>query len=126
MDAHEIVVHGVQRHGESVIIDLLRKGIRQPREAAHMHPHREIVQLDTGRADVVAIPPSFDCPLARARGGLHTSTSLNDSGPKLVGGAVASITALAVEKRVSTLASSVRRSYVSPMAPLRHTFCRIH
>jgi hypothetical protein len=36
----------VKRDGVSVVFDLFRKCIRQPRETAHVHPHREVLTLD--------------------------------------------------------------------------------
>jgi len=52
MDANEIVVHVVNRDGRDMILKLLRKRVGQPREAAHPHPHREILPLDKTGADV--------------------------------------------------------------------------
>jgi hypothetical protein len=36
-----------------VVLCLLGEGIRQPREPAHVHPHREVLALDVRRADVL-------------------------------------------------------------------------
>ena len=52
MDAAEIIEHRVQRDHVNVIFKLLRERIRQPREAAHVHPHGEVLALDIGRADM--------------------------------------------------------------------------
>jgi hypothetical protein len=45
MDADEIVTHHVQHDGVSMVFDLLRKCIREPSEATHVHSHREIPAL---------------------------------------------------------------------------------
>ena len=55
MDAHEIVVHEVNRDGMGVILGFFREGIRQPREAPHSHPHVEILPLGIRRRDVLRI-----------------------------------------------------------------------
>ena len=46
MDATEIVVHEVQRHGMLQVLQLLAEAVGKPREAAHAHPHRQILALD--------------------------------------------------------------------------------
>ena len=43
MDAHEIVVHKVKCHRIGVSFYLLGKAIGQAREAAHVHPHCEVL-----------------------------------------------------------------------------------
>jgi len=50
MDAHEIVVHEVDRHHVIVVRGFLRKGIREPRHAPVAHPHRKILALRKRRA----------------------------------------------------------------------------
>jgi hypothetical protein len=60
MDPREIVVHVEQRHGMRVIFDLLPERIGEPREPAHLHPHREVLPLDIGRADVLRVRASRD------------------------------------------------------------------
>jgi len=47
MNAHKVVPHVEQRHGHGVhvVFDLLRKRIRQPSKAPHVHPHREVLAL---------------------------------------------------------------------------------
>lgn len=79
MNAHEVVIHHVERDRVCVVLDLLREGIRQAGEAAHVHAHREIVPLHIRRADVVEIGLAFD------RGLLDASA---------IGGAVAPLRAL--------------------------------
>ncbi len=66
MNADKVVIHHVERDRVGVIFDLLRKGVCQAREAAHVHPHREIVPLDIGRADVRRVGIAFDLFLLRA------------------------------------------------------------
>jgi hypothetical protein len=39
----------------SVIVDLLREGVGQPRETAHSHPHRQILALDVTGRDVLPV-----------------------------------------------------------------------
>ena len=51
MNANEVVVHEVERDSCNVVLDLLREAIGEAREAAHVHPHREILALH-GCADV--------------------------------------------------------------------------
>jgi len=45
MDANEVVMH----------VDLLGKGVRQAGEAAHMHPHGEVLPFHVRRADVLHV-----------------------------------------------------------------------
>ena len=65
MDANEVVVHEVQRHGVRVVLDLLAECVRQSREPAHMHPHGEVLAFDVGRARVLPDWPSNDRTLVR-------------------------------------------------------------
>ena len=46
MDAHEIVVHGVERNGRRVVLDLLAEGVRPAGKSPHRHPNREVLALD--------------------------------------------------------------------------------
>ena len=46
MGTREVVVHEVDRHGRSVILDFAAEAIGQPGEAPHPHPHREVLALD--------------------------------------------------------------------------------
>ena len=66
MNSHEVVIHEVQRDGMPVVVDLLRERIRQSREAAHTHSHREILALDVARGDVRLVGVSGDGLLRRA------------------------------------------------------------
>lgn len=47
----EVVVHEVERYRVAVVRDLLGVPIGEAREAAHGHPHREVLPLDKRRAD---------------------------------------------------------------------------
>ncbi len=42
----EVVVGEVQAHCRLQVLDLLAEGVREPREAPHRHPHRQILPLD--------------------------------------------------------------------------------
>ena len=55
MDSAEVVVHVVDRDRGNVIFDLFGECIRQAREAAHLHPHREVLPLDVAGRDVLRI-----------------------------------------------------------------------
>lgn len=55
MDAAKIVVHEPDRHGSRVILNLLRKRIREPREAANAHPYRKILTFHVTCADVFGV-----------------------------------------------------------------------
>ena len=59
MNTDEIVIHEVERHGMSVVLDLLGKGIGQPSEAPHVHPHGQIIPLGKRRADMLGIRLAF-------------------------------------------------------------------
>jgi hypothetical protein len=67
LDASEIVVHVVKGDHRLVVVELLGEGVRQPREAAHVHPHREVLALDVAGRDVGRIRVAADLYLARAR-----------------------------------------------------------
>lgn len=45
MNPAEVVVHEVQGDGVRVVLRLLAESVRQPREAAHRHTHREVLAL---------------------------------------------------------------------------------
>ena len=53
--ANPVVPEEIERKRMAVVFDLLRKPIRQPREAAHLHPHGQIVPLGKGRVDVLGV-----------------------------------------------------------------------
>ena len=40
-----IVEHRVQRHRVDAVLEFLREGVRQPRDTAHVYPHREVLPL---------------------------------------------------------------------------------
>ena len=54
MNPAEIVVHVVEADRVAVVLQLLREPVREAGEAAHAHPHREVLPLHVGSADVVA------------------------------------------------------------------------
>ena len=58
MDAHEVVIRKVERHGGFEIVELLGKGVGQPRESAHVHPYGQILALDVagGNQTRVGVP----------------------------------------------------------------------
>ena len=49
MHLAEVVVGEVQRNVVCVHFKLLAEGVRQSREAAHVHPHREVLAFNVGR-----------------------------------------------------------------------------
>jgi 16S rRNA U516 pseudouridylate synthase RsuA-like enzyme len=42
----KVVVHRVQRHRAGMVLDLFAESVCQPSEAAHVHPHREVLALN--------------------------------------------------------------------------------
>src|ERR1035437_4540480 len=66
MNAHEIVVHEVNRHHMSVVFCLLLESIGEPRHAPVAHPDRKIAALYKRRADMLGIGIAFDAVLVRA------------------------------------------------------------
>ena len=55
MNPAEIVVHVVKGDRGNVVFDLLREGIGKPGEAAHLHPHGEVLPLDVAGADMLRV-----------------------------------------------------------------------
>ena len=55
MDTDKIVEHEMDCHRVSVVFDLFREGVGQPREPAHVHLNRQILALDIGCAGVLGI-----------------------------------------------------------------------
>lgn len=49
-----------------MVLDFLRECVRESGEAAHVHPHREVLALDVGRGDVSVVRPPLDSGLADA------------------------------------------------------------
>lgn len=66
VNAAEVVVHEVERDGVLVILNFLGKSVRQTREPAHSHSHRQILAFDVtgGNVSVVRLA-RHNCP-ARA------------------------------------------------------------
>ena len=46
MDAHEVVVRGIEAHHRHVVCYLLAKGVGEAGKAAHPHTHVEVLSLD--------------------------------------------------------------------------------
>ena len=51
---HEVVPDRIERHHVHVVLEFLGKRIGEPGEAAHLHPHREVLTFGIGCADTVA------------------------------------------------------------------------
>ena len=66
MNLREVVIGKVDRHSVSMVLDLLGEAIGQPGEAAHVHPHGEILSLNDGRGDESRIGHSRYIDLVRA------------------------------------------------------------
>ena len=70
MDANQVVPDRVDRDHVRVVLEFLGEGIRQPREAPIVHPHRQIRALAVGRAHVrhvgLAVTRSFFAPMHSA------------------------------------------------------------
>src|SRR2546428_8034773 len=64
-------MHEVERDGGLVVVHLLRESVRQPGEAPHAHPHRQILALYERRGDIRGVWVAGDAllKLARADGG---------------------------------------------------------
>lgn len=60
MHSTEIVVNGVKGNGMTEIINLLAKGVRQPRKPSHGHPHSEILTFNVAGRDVTRVRFSVD------------------------------------------------------------------
>jgi len=45
VNLRKVIVHVVWRNRVSQILDFLGESIREPREPAHRHPHREVLAL---------------------------------------------------------------------------------
>ena len=55
MNPAEVVESEVQGDCRAVVLEGLRKTVRQPRKPAHPHPHREILTLHVGGADFIRV-----------------------------------------------------------------------
>src|SRR5690349_9880616 len=55
MNTDEIIMHEVDRDRMRMVLDLLRECVGQPREATNGHPHRQVLALNVGRADMARI-----------------------------------------------------------------------
>lgn len=55
MDAAEIVEGEVERQRVNVVFELLREGVRQPREAPHRHAHGEVLGFGLGAILINAV-----------------------------------------------------------------------
>ena len=60
MNAGEIVVHMKQRNHRNVVVEFFAERIRQTSEAAHVHPHVEILPFHVRRADMPRIRGTDD------------------------------------------------------------------
>ena len=60
MDAAEIVIREVQRDGGFQVRQLLAESVRQPRESANRHTHRQVLAFYKASRDVVRIGPSVN------------------------------------------------------------------
>ncbi len=71
MDANEIVIKEMQRHGVLMVLKLFGERIREPGHAARVHADVQVVPFRIGRADVLRVRRAFDPMLddARAIGG---------------------------------------------------------
>jgi hypothetical protein len=71
VNAHEIIVHEVDRHHMRVVFGLFRKGIREPRHATVAHADIQILALYIACGDVLGVGIAFDAMLdcAGANGG---------------------------------------------------------
>src|SRR5271154_2420364 len=55
VDSGEVVIDRMNRNHRRVIFKLLTKAVRQARESAHPHPHRQVVPLHVGRAYMLGV-----------------------------------------------------------------------
>ena len=55
MNPDEIVVHVMQGQRRDMVFDLFGERVRQASEAAHLHPHREILALNVTGVDVLRV-----------------------------------------------------------------------
>src|SRR4051794_16966215 len=55
MNPREVMVNVKECDGRNMVLNLFAEGIGQASEAAHLHPHVEILSLDIAGADVLRI-----------------------------------------------------------------------
>ena len=67
MRSDEVVVHIVERNRVAVILYLLGVPVGFSGEAPYRHPHREVLTLDVGRADLLLVRVPHDDLLVGAR-----------------------------------------------------------
>lgn len=60
MNAAEVVVHVVKGNRRFVVFQLFGKSVCQPGEAAHSHPHREVLTFHEGGGDVLEVRTTHD------------------------------------------------------------------
>lgn len=60
VDPAEVVVHEMQGQGVFEVLDLLREGVGQSGEPAHLHPHREVLPLGVTGRDVPEVGIALD------------------------------------------------------------------
>lgn len=85
MNANEVVIHEMQRHGVRMVFHLLRESIRQSRHAARVHADIEIVPLGIGRADMLHVGVALDPHFLRASAFSWAVATLGTLGSLAVG-----------------------------------------
>src|SRR5882724_2187324 len=55
MQANEVVISEVKRDGGAEILALLAESVCQASQAAHVHPHRQILALNVGRGNQIGV-----------------------------------------------------------------------
>jgi len=66
LNAHPIVMHEIECQRVHVVLELLRKSVRQPSEPPHAHAHGEVLALHVRRADMLRIGLALDPILLNA------------------------------------------------------------
>jgi hypothetical protein len=80
VNSAEVVVHEMQGHGMTVILDLFGKAVCEPRETAHAHTHREFLTFYKAGRDVVRVRRSRDCSSAASNASSGAVTALIQAG----------------------------------------------
>src|SRR5690242_4583437 len=80
MNPAKVVVHEMQGHGMTVILDLFRKSIGEASEAAHAHTHCEILSLHKRCADMVRVRVARDGSSAASNAGCGAVAALIQAG----------------------------------------------